>query len=134
MNFIVEDKKISGNFSYGELSISPDDSIGYRPFELFVSSMMGCSGTLLRNILIKKRHTFDRIEAEVSSKRNAAFANRIEQLDIRAQVITKSPLSIEQEEKIAKLVIDNCGVIQSVKGSIEVSFKVISTSKDRKTD
>lgn len=134
MNFTVEKKKIAGDFNYGELSISPDDSLGYRPFELFVSSIVGCSGTLLKNILMKKRHSFEKIEVEVSSVRNPEVANRIEKLTITANVITESPISDRQGEKLSQLVIDNCGMIQSVKSSIEVTFKVISKGKETTED
>ncbi|MGF2616278.1 OsmC family protein [Rossellomorea vietnamensis] len=127
MKFIVEENRITSTFHYGDLSISPDDSQGYRPFELFVSSLAGCSGMLLRSILVKKRLPFEKIETVISAERNPSLANKIEQLSITAHVMTAAPYSTNEEEKIAQLVIKNCGMIQSVIHSIDLTFKVISS-------
>lgn len=132
MYFAIEEK-IIGKFNYGQLDVSPDDSSGYRPYELFVSSMIGCSGAILRKILTKKKQPFTSIKAEISSVRNSEAANRIEQLSVTAFVVTEKPLSNEQEEKIAQLVIDNCGMLQSVKGSIDLTFRVKTMNEEPPT-
>jgi putative redox protein len=124
MKFTIEDEKISGKLGFGEISISPNENNGYRPYELFISSLVGCSGTLLRNILTKKRIPFEKIDMEVVSNRNPDHANRIEHLAIKAYVISKEELSPLQAEKIAQLVVNNCGMIQSVIQSIDIVFTV----------
>lgn len=124
MKFSIEDEKISGKLGFGEISISPNENNGYRPYELFVSSLVGCSGTLLRNILTKKRIPFEKIDMEVVSNRNPNHANRIEYLAIKAYVISNEDLSPLQAEKTAHLVVKNCGMIQSVIQSIDIVFTV----------
>lgn len=124
MKFTIEDEKISGNLGYGEISISPNETNGYRPYELFVSSLVGCSGTLLRNILTKKQIPLQKINMEVVSIRNPNHANRIEQLSFKAYVHSNEVLSPQQAEKIAQLVVKNCGMIQSVIHSIDIKFTV----------
>lgn len=124
MKFTIEDEKISGKLGFGEISISPNENNGYRPYELFVSSLVGCSGTLLRNILTKKRIPFEKIDMEVVSIRNLNHANRIEQLSFKAFVHTNVALSLQQAEKIAQLVVKNCGMIQSVTQSIDFVLTV----------
>ncbi|WP_019413018.1 OsmC family protein [Paenisporosarcina sp. TG20] len=128
MKFTIENEKIVGDLGFGSLPISPNDTIGYRPYELFVSSLIGCSGTLLGNILKKKRVEHKRIELEVSSFRNPDQANRIEQLSITAYVQTDQSLSEQNAMKIADLVIKNCGMIQSVIASIDLTFIVKTTT------
>ncbi|MCM3571250.1 OsmC family protein [Neobacillus mesonae] len=122
MKFIIDTEKINGELGYGELFVSPNEKYGYRPFELFVSSLAGCSGTLLRNILTKKRLSFQKIEMEADSVRNPEHANRIEKLTFTANVQSDEPVSPQQAEKIANLVVNNCGMIQSVIHSIEINF------------
>ena len=128
MKFTIENEKIVGELGFGSLSISPNDTIGYRPYELFVSSLIGCSGTLLVNILKKKRVEYKSIEMEVSSVRNPNLANRIEQLSITASVQSDLSLSDQNAMKLADLVVKNCGMIQSVINSMEINF-TIKTSK-----
>ena len=127
MKFTIENEKIVGDLGFGSLPISPNDTIGYRPYELFVSSLIGCSGTLLGNILKKKRVEHKRIVMDVSSVRNPDHANRIEQLSITAYVQSDQPLSEENAIKIADLVVKNCGMIQSVIETIDVTF-IVKTS------
>lgn len=128
MKFTIENEKIDGDLGFGSLPISPNDTIGYRPYELFVSSLIGCSGTLLGNILKKKRVEHKRIEMDVSSVRNPDHANRIEQLSITAYVQSDQPFSEQNAMKIADLVVKNCGMIQSVIETIDVTFIVKSST------
>lgn len=127
MKFTIENEKIVGDLGFGSLSISPNDTMGYRPYELFVSSLIGCSGTILENILIKKRIEHKSIEMNVSSVRNPNHANRIEQLSITAYVQSEQPLSEQNALKIADLVVKNCGMIQSVIETIDLTF-IVKTS------
>lgn len=124
MEFIIENNHIKGNLGFGEIAIAPNETDGYRPYELFISSLAGCSGTLLRTILTKRRMTFEKINMEVSAVRNPDEANRIEQLSLSACVYTEEPLTSQQAEKIAHLVLKNCGMIQSVIQSIDVKFHI----------
>lgn len=125
MKFTVDHEKITRKLGFGELPISLEDTLGYRPFELFVSSLVGCSGTLLRNILQKKKFAIEKIEIDVSAVRNPDEANRIEKLSFTAEVHANKKLSTEQAEKVAELTVKNCGMIQSVMGTIDISFEVI---------
>lgn len=124
MEYKILNEKIVVNFEFGELPISPDEKNGYKPIQLFVSSLIGCSGSILRDILHKKRYQFEKLEMEASIERNPFKANRIEKLNIVANVVSESVLSSEQAEKIANLVIKNCGMIQSVIESIDITFDI----------
>jgi putative redox protein len=126
MKYIVENDYIIGNLGFDPITISPSENKGYRPFELFVSSLVGCSGTILRNILTKRKYPFQKLEMEVSAVRNPDHANRIEQLSFTAYVQSDEPLTSQLEEKISDLVVKNCGMIQSVIQSIDITFTINS--------
>lgn len=124
MKYTLENGKIRGSLRFDEIQISPNEQNGYRPFELFISSLVGCSGVLLGNILQKKRKSYKRLDLEASAMRNPDQANRIEQISITAIVQLEKPLSQEQADKIADLVVKNCGMIQSIIESIKITFTV----------
>lgn len=124
MKFTIESEQIKGKLGFGDILVSTNELHGYRPFELFISSLVGCSGTLLQNILVKKRLVYQKIDMEVSSVRNPEHANRIEQLTFIAYVQMENPFTSEQAEKIAHLVIKNCGMIQSIIETINITFEI----------
>ncbi|MEH7439481.1 OsmC family protein [Neobacillus drentensis] len=126
MKYIIENDHIIGNLGFNPITISPSENKGYRPFELFVSSLVGCSGTILRNILTKRKYPFQKLEMEVSAVRNPDHANRIEQLSFTAYVQSDESLNSQLADKLADLVVKNCGMIQSVIQSIEINFTIIS--------
>lgn len=127
MEFTYYNDKIIGQLEYGFLPVSPNSEMGYRPFELFVSSLVGCSTTLLANILLKKRIQYNRIDIDVCAIRNSEKANRIEQLTLLASVQSEEQIEQGQAQKLASLVQKNCGMIQSVIGSIDVQFQIVFT-------
>src|SRR5699024_4434803 len=67
---------------FGDLQISSQNEHGYRPNELFVSSIVGCSGLTLQQILEKMRFSFTDIHATADIERNPDKANRIEKMQI----------------------------------------------------
>lgn len=124
MEFTYYNEKLIGQLEYGFLPISPNTEMGYRPMELFVSSLTGCSTSVLANILTKKRIDYKRIDVRVSATRNPEEALRIEQLIFNVSVQTDTVDKADQAEKLARLVLKNCGMIQSVIGSIDVRYQI----------
>jgi len=124
MEFTYYHDKIIGQLEYGFLPVSPNSELGYRPLELFVSSLTGCSTSLLANVLTKKRIDYKRIDVNVSVIRNPEEANRIEQLTFHVSVQTDQSDKSNQAEKLASLIMKNCGMIQSVIGSIEIRYQI----------
>jgi putative redox protein len=132
MEFTYYNEKLIGQMEYGFLPISPNAELGYRPMELFVSSLTGCSTAVLANILDKKRIDYKRIDVNVSAVRNPKEANRIERLTFDVAVQTDKLDKAKQAEKIAALVLKNCGMIQSVIGSIDIRYQIEFTSDQPK--
>lgn len=124
MEFTYYHDKIIGQLEYGFLPVSPNSELGYRPFELFISSLIGCSTSLLANVLTKKRIDYKRIDVNVSAVRNPEEANRIEKLTFHVSVQTDQSDKAGQAEKLASLIMKNCGMIQSVIGSIDIRYKI----------
>ncbi len=124
MKFTYSNEKLTGQMEYGLLPISPNAELGYRPLELFVSSLTGCSTSVLANILVKKRIDYKSIDVNVSTVRNPEKANRIEQLTFHVGVQTEKVDQAKQAEKIAALVLKNCGMIQSVIESLDIRYEI----------
>ncbi|ESU31266.1 hypothetical protein G3A_17970 [Bacillus sp. 17376] len=124
MDFTYYNEKLIGQLEYGFLPISPNTEMGYRPMELFVASLTGCSTTVLANILTKKRIDYKRIDVQVSATRNSEEANRIEKLIFNVSVQTDTIDKADQAEKLAGLVLKNCGMIQSVIDSIDIGYQI----------
>lgn len=108
------------NFEFGELKISGQSEYGYRPFQLMISSIAGCSGGVLRNILKKMRLPYEDITIEAEVTRNEEIANRIEKIHL-IYTIKAEDISQKKAEKAIELTRKNCAMLQSVAGSIQVT-------------
>ena len=86
------------NFEFGELKISGQSEYGYRPFQLMISSIAGCSGGVLRNILKKMRLPYEDITIEAEVTRNEEIANRIEKIHL-IYTIKAEDISQKKAEK-----------------------------------
>ncbi|MBF8153965.1 OsmC family protein [Exiguobacterium indicum] len=125
MHFSINEHHVAHSSPHGLLTISSDPEQGYRPVELFVSSLAGCSGTLLKNLLHKKRITYSSLSLEVHITRDETRANRITSLDFESYV--DGSMTEKQRLSLATLVIENCGMIQSVIDTIAITFTIHST-------
>ncbi|KZE50844.1 OsmC family protein [Rossellomorea marisflavi] len=124
MKFTIHEDSVTTGTTFGDLSVSTNEEEGYRPFQLFISSLAGCSGTLLRTILTKKRMDVAHMEILADYVRNPEEANRIEEIHFTACVQTDHSLTEKQAERISQLVLTNCSMIQSVISSMEITFNI----------
>ncbi|MDW2884674.1 OsmC family protein [Exiguobacterium artemiae] len=122
MHFVIQEQTVEGQFSNDMLSVSSDPEKGFRPLELFVTSLAGCSGTLLRNLLHKKRIAYTKLMMDVTITRDPERANRISSL--RFQVTVEGEITPKQCATLSPLVLNNCGMIQSVIDSIDITFMI----------
>lgn len=120
MKFNFKDSgALEAEFEYGKLDISSNSELGFRPVQLLVSSLVGCSGGLLKKVMEKKRVAFDTIKMEVEIERNEEEANKVTKIVLHFIVFGKN-LSISKVQKSLDLAIKNCAMIQSVNSAIEV--------------
>ena len=120
MNFnLTETGAFEAEFEFGKIDISSNTDIGFRPVQLLVSSLAGCSGGLLKKILEKKRIVFDTITIAADIERDETEANKVTRIALHYTVYGTN-LSMSQVQKSLDLAVKNCGMIQSVNGSIEI--------------
>src|SRR5690625_116402 len=82
INFKMNEHGYKMRTEFGDLNISPDSDYGFRPFQLMVASIAGCSSTALRIVLTKMRIDFKDIKVSAEVERNEAKANRIEKIHL----------------------------------------------------
>ncbi len=121
--FHMNEDGFQTSVNYGDLQVSSQDENGYRPYEMMVSSVAGCSGLVLKRILEKMRIPFSDIQVTASMVRNPDIVNRIEKMDLTFTVIS-TDASDKKLEKALELTHKNCGMIQSVKDSILITESI----------
>lgn len=116
---LAETGEFQTEFEFGELRISGNSDIGFKPVQLMVSSIAGCSGGVFKKILEKKRISFKGIEITASIERNPEEANRITKITFH-YTVEGDDLKLPQLEKSLEVAFKNCAMAQSVKGAIEI--------------
>ena len=111
----------------GILKISSNEKKGFRPYQLMLASLVGCSGLVLRNICEKMRMPLDSLEIEVHEViRNEEEANKLEKVHLLFKL--KSPhLDEAKMPRVMVLTQKNCSMVRSVEASIQVekSYEIV---------
>lgn len=130
MFFTMNANGFQTNLVYDELKISAHENDGFNPYELFISSIVGCSGGVLRKVFQKMRLQINDINISVLVKRNEEEAYRIEQIHLTFTIYAEN-IARDIVDKAIKLARKNCSMIQSVQDSIQIteSFELKSVSK-----
>lgn len=133
MQFVYEQERLIGQLSFGELYTSTNPLKGYKPYELLLASLTTCSGSLLVMLLQKMRLHFVEVSFTSEGHRNPEMANRIEAIVITAHVSFNEEVKGEQLAKLEKLVVKNCGMIQTVIEAVDIKFTIVpATAKGKK--
>lgn len=82
MKYKMTEKGFSSDFEYGTLNISSESEYGFRPFQLLVSSIAGCSGGVLRKVMKKMRLDVDHIEIEAKVTRSGGQVNIVKKMEL----------------------------------------------------
>lgn len=128
MEFKMNGNAFHADLGFGTLKASADEEKGFRPFQLLVSSLAVCSGTVLQKILAKKRIDYEDITIKVMEvNRNSEEANRVEKIHIHF-LIKGDNLEEKKIKKSLEIAKKNCSMVQSVIDSIEVkeTYELIS--------
>ncbi|HEU5140472.1 MAG TPA: OsmC family protein [Bacillales bacterium] len=121
MEFKMDGNSFRADLEYGTLQASADDQYGFRPFQLLISSLAVCSGTVLQKVLAKKRIAYDDISIKVLEvQRNPDKADRVEAIHLHF-VIKGKNLDDTKIQKSLAVARKNCSMVQSVIDSIEVT-------------
>ncbi|SDJ49587.1 OsmC family protein [Salimicrobium halophilum] len=119
MDFYLKDEGIRTSFEFGQLNIASDEHHGFRPYQLMVSSIAGCSLSVYRKILDKQRIKYEDIKLTAEVTRNNDEANRIEKVKLH-YVVKGYRLNQDKLAKNLEVARKNCSMVQSVKDSIEI--------------
>ena len=120
MKYIMTEDGFETELDYGKLSISSDETKGFRPYQLMVSSLVGCSGGVLRKVCEKMRMPVEEMEITVLEViRNPEEASRVEKVHIHFK-LKGSQLKSNKLQKAMELTKKNCAMVRSVNQSIEV--------------
>jgi uncharacterized OsmC-like protein len=109
------------------LTVSSDPLKGFKPIELLISSIVGCSSGVFSKVLEKKRIEVTNIRVKASVERNPAEANKVTKIDLHF-IVEGENISEEQIRKTLEVTVKNCGMIQTVIGAVEIheSFEIIN--------
>ncbi|MGN7469167.1 OsmC family protein [Brevibacillus sp. SAFN-007a] len=126
MNFEAKENGFVAHFPYGDLHVSGDEAYGFCPYQLLVSSIAVCSGSLLRSVLGKMRMPCSAMKITADVTRNAAKANRVEKIHLHF-ILTGENMKKDRVQKAVEAASRNCPMVQSVQGSIVVteSFELV---------
>lgn len=119
MKFYLKENGMRTELDYGELDISGNEEHGYRPFQLMVASIAGCSSSVLRKILEKQRIQVEDLLVTADVDRNPKEANRIEKISLH-YTIKGQHLDPDRLYKNLAIARKNCSMIRSVENSIEI--------------
>ncbi|MEC3882709.1 OsmC family peroxiredoxin [Halobacillus litoralis] len=130
MDFYLKENGVRTSFEYGQMNISGDETFGFRPYQLMVASIAGCSIGVFRKILDKQRTDYEDIKVTAEVERNPDEANRIEKIYLH-YVIKGYHLNQDKLLKNLEISQKNCSMVQSVQNSIEVeeTLECIQLSK-----
>ncbi len=119
MKITYHENNMTTELPYGDLHISSDEDYGFRPFQLMVASIAGCSLSVFRKVLKKQRVDVEDVTVSVTVERNEDEANRIEQMDLTFTV-KGNDLKKERLKKSLDVASSNCPMVRSVEDSIRI--------------
>ena len=95
-------------------------SMGFRPYQLLVSSIAVCSGGVMRNVLERMRMPATDIRIDVKEiVRNPDEANKVEKIHLHF-ILEGTEINEEKMPRVMELTMKNCSMAQSVSGSIDI--------------
>ena len=127
MKYIMTENGFETALDFGPLTISSDETKGFRPYQLLVSSLVGCSGAVLRKVCEKMRMPVEEMEIDVLEViRNPEEASRLEKVHIHFK-LKGSNLNSTKMERAMTLTKKNCSMVRSVDQSMEVieTFEIL---------
>ncbi|MBD3860792.1 OsmC family protein [Bacillus sp. 28A-2] len=120
MKLTYDNDRWVAHADYGQLHISGKEEGGYRPYQLFTAAIAGCFGEMLTHVCRKKRISYEGLTITSETTR-AGAVNNISRIHLHI-LFENISISNEQIDKVIKLALKHCSMVQSVKGKIEITF------------
>lgn len=108
------------------IHIDASEAIGgsnsaYRPMEILLVSLAGCSAIDVINILRKQKQTIDDFEMEINGLRKDGTPSPFEKIDVHFKV--KGDIKPKNLEKALQLTQEKyCSVLHSLKSEIDINY------------
>ncbi|MFD2618479.1 OsmC family protein [Terrilactibacillus laevilacticus] len=118
MEFKITENGIKTETGYGELVISGDESYGFRPYQLMIASLAGCSASVMRKIFLKKKLKIEDITIQADVTREVEEPKKIEKVHLH--FLIKGDNLEGKMDRILALTRKYCSMVQSVEKQIEV--------------
>ncbi|WP_407270843.1 OsmC family protein [Radiobacillus sp. PE A8.2] len=119
MKLFLKEQGMRIDLPYGELDVSGNEEYGFRPFQLMVASIAGCSASVYRKILDKQKIDYEDLIINAEVERNEMEANRIESIHLEF-VVKGRYLDEGKLYKNLEVARKNCSMIRSVENSINI--------------
>jgi len=119
LTFYSKNVGMRTDLGFGELDVSGNEEHGFRPFQLMVASIVGCSSGVFRKILEKQRVTIEEMQVQAKVERNPDKANLIEKIHLN-YVIKGKHLDPDKLYKNLEVARKNCAMVQSVEDAIDI--------------
>lgn len=123
MYFYMKDDHFVMQTDNSELPISANEDFGFRPYELMVASIAGCSAIVLKKIVHKMRMDITNIKVKADVQREETHAQKILAIHLHF-IVEGNNLSDEKIKKALHLTHKHCSMVQSVQNSINVTESV----------
>jgi uncharacterized OsmC-like protein len=123
MNFTLKKNGVRTELEYGQLDISGNEEFGYRPYQLMVASIVGCSTSVFLKVMEKQRTEIVDLEVKTKVVRNPEEANRIEKIHMHFLIKGKQ---LDQDKLYKNLAVSrrNCSMVRSVEDSIDIEESI----------
>ncbi|MFN2747836.1 MULTISPECIES: OsmC family protein [Bacillus] len=119
MNIKWNQNGFHADLAFGGLDISSNEEAGFRPYQLMLASIAACSGTVLQNILEKKRIQLEEMTIQTKEERVPEEAGRIKSIHLHFIVKGKN-LKAEHMKKALRIALKNCSMARSVENCIDI--------------
>ncbi len=123
MDFYVKEGGVRTKLPYDQLDISGNEEFGFRPFQLMVASVAGCSASVFQKILTKKRINIDDLTISAEVKRDPIQANRISSISLTFMV-KGHHLDRDILEKSLEIAKKNCSMIRTIENCVDITEKL----------
>jgi uncharacterized OsmC-like protein len=123
MKFTLKENGVRTTLDYGQLDISGNEEYGYRPYQLMVASIVGCSSSVFMKIMEKQRTEIHDLQVDAKVFRNPDEANRIEKIQLNFMIKGKQ-LDPDKLYKNLEVSRRNCSMVRSVEDSIEIEENI----------
>ncbi|UOQ84560.1 OsmC family protein [Gracilibacillus salinarum] len=129
MEFYLTEGGVRTQLPFGELEISGNEELGFRPFQLMIASVAGCSASVFRKVLQKKRIEIDDLQITADVERSSEEANKITAIQLHF-VVKGRNLKHDLLEKSLQVARKNCSMVRTIEDSVDIkeTLEVVNLS------